>query len=427
MAREATAPLSPAVQAPQPSELEQRRRLSTFHSLRYPNYRYLWYGQVGAAASNWMEQLARPLLIYFLTESPFMVGLIAGTRMLPMLLIGVWAGVIADRVDRRRILLFTKSIVLSVHAATAALILTGVIEPWMVFVTAFTAGSAMAFDQPARQSLIPRLVPDHALANAVALNSAAMQIMRVTGPAIAGLVLFVFDFGELYVLQALIYITVIHSTYRIKVEAKEPRRERTSLLSDLIEGFGAVRRDPAIFYILVLSLAIFVWGMPYNTVFVPLIGVEVLGIGEASGLLISCVGLGAVAGSLTIATYGDSVRRRGLIMLGLICTFAVALLALSRAETLLLAIPALIVSGVMQNGFMSLSNAFVLGRTPRELQGRVISLFSLDRGLVPLGALIGGSLAETLGPQDALAVMALICLSSTLLLACFVPSLRRLH
>ncbi|HXH21676.1 MAG TPA: MFS transporter [Dehalococcoidia bacterium] len=414
-----------------PPDTAAQAKFKTFHSLRYRDYRFLWLGQVGAAASLWMEQLARPLLMLSLTDSAFLVGLVTATRMVPMLLVGIWAGVIADRADKRQILLVTKSVTLLTHLTTAAVILTGVIEPWMVFVTTFIGGSAMAFDQPARQSLIPRLVPRESIANAVALNSAAMNVMRIAGASAAGLVLAVFDYGELYLLQSLIYVGVLASLFQINFRRSEQdstRRQQTSALADLREGFAAVRRDSVILYVLGLSLILFVWGFPYQTVFVPLIAKRALELGDAgAGLLVALTGAGALLGSLTIATAGDTLGRRGLVMLGQIALFSLGLLLFSRAEVLLLVVPALLLTGAMQTSFMSLNNAFVLGRTPPELQGRIMSLFSLDRGLIPLGATVGGLLAEALGPQDALTIMASICLACTLLVAAFVPTIRRIH
>lgn len=401
----------------------------TFSSLQYRDYRFLWFGQIGASASLWMEQIARPLLMLHLTDSALMVGLITATRMVPMLLVGIWAGVIADRADKRKILLVTKSVTLLTHLATAILILSGAIAPWMVFATTFVAGSAMAFDQPARQSLIPRLVPPEGIANAVALNSAAMNVMRIMGAPLAGVFLLAFSFGELYLVQAAIYVLVVLSMFQINFrrEVRGNDKPQTSMLGELKEGFSAVRQDTVILYILGLSLILFVWGFPYQSVFVPLIAVEVLDIGSAgAGLLVAATGVGALIGSLTVATAGDSAKRRGLIMLLQIVVFAVALGLFSRASAVYLAIPCLLVTGAMQTSFMSLNNAFVLGRTPVALQGRVMSLFSLDRGLIPLGATIGGLLAEAIGPQDGLVIMAAICLAFTLAVAILVPAIRRI-
>lgn len=412
---------------PSISEVTPLPRVSTFHSLRYFDYRMLFFGQLGAAGSNWMEQLARPLLILQLTDSALMVGLITATRMVPQLVFGVWAGVIADRMDKRRILIVSKSFTLAMHATTAALLFTGSIEPWMVFLTTFGAGAAMAFDNPARQSLIPRMVPEHSLANAVALNSAAMNLMRIGGPSLAGLLLTFAELRHLYLLQSIVYITVIYCTLRIKTPSDNENRPDSSMLSELLEGFSAVRRDKVIAYVLVLSLVLFIFGFPYQAVFVPLIALDVLDIGKSgAGLLISVTGVGALMGSLTVATIGDTVKRRGLIMLCQIGVFSLALLMFSRAEAVFLAVPALIITGAMQISFMSLNTSFVLARTPPELQGRVMSLFSLDRGLVPLGATLGGALAASLGPQDALTIMAGACLIGGLGMALAFPALRRM-
>lgn len=408
-------------------EVAAAPRASTFHSLRYRDFRYLWQGQIGAAASQWMENVARPFLILELTDSAFLVGLVAATRMVPMLFLGVWAGVLADRMDKKRILQVTQSITFLTHAVTAALILTNVIEPWMVFVGTFTGGASQAFNQPARVSLIPRMVPRENVTNAIALTSAAFNTMRAGGPAIAALVLAFLDFGDLYVLQALMLLFVLWSTSQISVSTRESRARTTSMRAELVEGFQAVRKDKPVLYILALSLVIFIWGMPFQGVFIPLVGKRELGLSTAeASLLISVVGLGALGGSLIIATIGDQIQRRGLVMLGIIATFSIALIVFANVHSLFIVVPALAVTGAMQVSFMSLNNAFVLGRTPQELHGRVLSLFHLDRGLVPAGATLGGFLAATLDPAAAQTIMAVVCLVCTGIMALVFPSLRKI-
>ena len=402
-------------------------RPSTFHSLRYSDFRYLWQGQIGAAASQWMENVARPFLMLEMTDSEFLVGLVAATRMIPMLFLGVWAGVLADRMDKKRILQFTQTITFLTHAVTAALILTDVIEPWMVFVGTFTGGASQAFNQPARVSLIPRMVPRENVANAIALTSAAFNTMRTVGPAIAALVLAFLTFGDLYVLQAVMLLFVLWSTSRISVSTRDTRVRTTSMRAELVEGFKAVRHDKPVLYILALSLVIFVWGMPFQGVFIPLIGKKELGLSTSeASLLISVVGIGALGGSLIIATIGDQIQHRGLVMLGIITVFSLALIVFANSHSVFLVIPALALTGAMQVSFMSLNNAFVLGRTPQELHGRVLSLFHLDRGLVPAGAALGGFLAATLDPATAQTIMAVVCLGSVALMAIAFPALRNI-
>lgn len=407
--------------------LEAPPRITTFYSLRFSAFRYMWMGQVGSSASQWMEQVARPFLILELTDSAFLVGLITATRMVPMLLVGLWAGVIADRMNKKRILQTCQAVTFASHAITALLLFTGLIEPWMVFAGTFATGCAQAFNQPARSSLIPTLVPRYCMANALALNSAAFGSMRVGGPALGGLVLAFADFDYLYGLQALVYLWVIWSTAMMQVEATPPRRNRPSMFVELKEGFGVLHTDRTILYLMILAISLFVFAMPFQGVFIPLIAKEDLGLttSEAS-LLISVVGAGALFGALVIATVGDSVRNRGMLMIGFIVVLSVSLLVFALGGSLYTAVPALLVAGAMQTSFNSINNAFVLGRTPPELHGRVMSLFSLDRGLVPMGAALAGLLAGLMGAPMALTVMASICLGSTLLIALAVPPLRRI-
>lgn len=404
------------------------RRLSTFHSLRYPDYRNLWLGQVGASASMWMEQIARPLLILELTDSGLMLGLLAATRMLPQLLVGIWAGVLADRMDKKQLLGMSQAVTFAMHIVTAVLLLSGLIEVWMVFLTTFISGSSMAFNQPARQSLLAQVVPGESLHNAVALNSAAVNFMRIGGAGFAGLLVVFFDFGEVYAIQALIYVGVIYTTIQIRAKHEPKPKTHSSMRAELMEGFTVARSDRLILYILILTLVIFLFGVPYQSVFVPLLARDELNLGKSGvGVMIALVGAGALVGSLTVATIGNTIRHRGYIMIGLLCGYSLALFALANAPNLLIAVPTLLLSGGMQTCFMSINNAFVLGRTAPEFHGRIMSLFSLDRGLVPMGAALGGVLSEVVGPSAGLMLMASACLMSTLLIAVLVPSIRRIE
>jgi predicted MFS family arabinose efflux permease len=254
-----------------------------------------------------------------------------------------------------------------------------------------------------------------------------MNAMRVGGASIAGLILAFLDFGDLYLIQSLIYVYVIYCTYRISVRTSVGAEQHGSMFGDLIEGFRSVNRDRVIFYILVLSLVLFVFGFPYQSVFIPLIAKQELDIGESGGaLLIALTGVGAIIGSLIIATVGDRMKHRGIAMLGMVVLYSIGLLLFASANSVVLAVPALLITGSMQTSFISLNTSYVLGRTPMELQGRIMSLFSLDRGLIPLGATLGGALAAVLSPSNGLMIMAGFCLTFTLILTVTAPALRRI-
>jgi MFS family permease len=421
MANEAAVRVERAAEAP-------RRRLATFSSLQYRDYRYLWLGQVGHAGSLWMEQIVRPVLILQLTDSALMVGLVVAARMTPMLLFGLIAGVVADRFDRKRILLATQSVTMSVHFLMAALVLTDVIMPWHVFVTAFVSGTSMAFNQPARQSLIPRLVPAEAVLNAVALNTTAINLMRVLGPAIAGALLLV-GIGEVYLLQGVVIAMVMAWTVQMHVPhaPREHAHETApSWLDDLRESLAFVARDRRVLFVLGPALILFVFGFPYQSVFVPLFAKDVLGLGDSGvGWLIASTGAGAVVGSLVMASQA-SLRRRGLLLIAFLALFSAGLIVVSRSTMLGVSVLALMATAAMSTSYMSLSNSLLFELSPQEMHGRVMSLMSLDRGLIPLGATLAGALAEWLGPQDGLLAMAMICLALTAVVALGAPALRRL-
>lgn len=415
-----------AVSAAVPVEAPPRGRFATFSSLRYRDYRYLWLGQVGHSASLWMEQLVRPLLMLDLTDSPLLVGLVVAARMTPMLLFGLLAGVAADRFDRKRILLTTQTVTMSVHFVTAALILTDVIEPWHVFVTTFVSGTSMAFNQPARQSLIPQMVPREALLNAVALNTTAINIMRIVGPSVAG-VLLLAGFGPVYLLNGALIAGVMGATSLMTVRHEpRPAEGGASWLDDLRGSLSFAVQNRAVLYLLGPALLFFVFGFPYQSVFIPLIGKRVLELGDSGvGALVSVTGVGALVGSLVLASQ-TQMRHRGLLLLALLALFSGGLIAFSRTTLLPVAVVALMATASMSASYMSLNNSLLLELSPPEMHGRVMSLMSLDRGLIPLGATVAGALADALGPQDALLVMASVCLGLTALTALGAGTLRRL-
>ena len=240
------------------------RWTSTFRALRHRNYRLMWLGQAGHSASLWMEQVVRPVLVYQLTESALMVSLVVFMRMIPVLLFGIIAGVVADRYDKRRILMTAQVITMSMHFTLAALVLSGAVEVWHVFVTAMISGSAMAFNQPARSSLVPKLVPPEDLLNAVALNTAAMNFMRIGGGAIAGVLLIALNPGGVYLLDGCLYFGVIATTLMMRFPPEERDRSQTSIAGDLAEGFAYVRSNRPVLGLVAMAMVLFVFGMPYQ-------------------------------------------------------------------------------------------------------------------------------------------------------------------
>jgi predicted MFS family arabinose efflux permease len=406
---------------------------STFRALRFPSFRYLWLGQLGHSATMWMEQVLRPLLMLELTGSALQVGFLVSITMVPQLIFGLLAGVVADRYNKRRILLISQTVTLTMHLCLGLLLVTGRLEIWHVYATAFISGASMAFNQPARQSMIPRLVPREFMLNAISLNTVAFNIMRVLGASLAGVLLIFFDYGEVYLLNVVIFGAVIWTTFKIKVgenvietasEKKSPKK--APLFSDLVAGFRYVSHNPVLYYLVGLALLLFIIAMPYQQIFVPLLALDVLNIGRSgAGWLLALGGIGALIGSLTIASLKQFSHRGYLLMIFLLFMGG-ALMLLAHSRWFALSALAMIITGGVSTAFMTMSNNLLLENSALEYHGRVISLMSLDRGLVSLGSILAGGLAEGLGPRNGLTILAATLLVLTFLTLLLVRPLRRI-
>jgi len=411
-------------------------RPATFRALQYRNYRYLWLGQTGHSATLWMDVIARSVLVLDLTGSAVWLSFVLAARTAPILVFGLIAGAVADRMDRRQVLISTQLVTWATYIFLGVAVTTGFAEAWHVVATAAVAGTAMAFNQPVRQSLIPMVVPKEAVLNAVALNSTSVSFMRIGGSTLAGVLLIVLDSGGLYLVCAAIYAVVMYTTYAMRIEGGTPvpkRKEKTSLAGDLREGFVYLGRNPALALIVSLALILFVFGFPYQQIFVPLLAKETLGIGDSGvGWLTSAIGVGAVAGSLFVASR-ESIARPALQMLINLFVFSGALLGIAilnaavdaRPVAITLTAILLAVAGSMTVTFMSFTNSLLLGNSDPEMHGRVMSLLSLDRGLIPLGAMLAGILASAFDVLPALFMMGSVVLGLSGLALVFMGSALR--
>lgn len=413
-------------------------RLRTFASLRYRDFRYLWMGHIGNSASLWMEQVARPLLMLQLTDSALQVGSIVAVRSFPQIGFGILAGAVADRYDKRLVLMASQVVTLLVHLIIGLLMVTNRVEIWHVYVTGVIAGAANAFIIPTRQSMVPRIIPREELVNAVALNTAANNLMRIGGASLAGLLLIPFDFGEVYLVNAAIFVGVIWTTTQVRpmgqdaapaaapASAKTREDKSSTLLSDLMEGFRYMRGNRGVLALIGAAMILFVLGQPYQQVFVPLLARDELHAGRSMvGLMLAVSGVGALMASITLASSGV-VPRRGAVMLIALVLMGLSLVLLAYSEWLWLSMLAILVTGAMSVIYLALNNTLLLEQTPMELQGRVVSFLSLDRGLVSIGALIGGALAEAYGAPIGLAAMGVACSALAMAAFALAPSVRRM-
>ena len=391
----------------------------TFRALQYRNFRLLWFGQTGHSATLWMDQVARAVLILQLTDSALVLSLVIATRLVPILLFGLLAGAIADRYDKKRILMSTQFVSLGCHLFLGVVVIAGVVEIWHVFATAAVAGTAMAFNQPVRQSLIPMTVPKEDLLNAVALNSTALSFMRIGGGALAGVLLIPFSVGGVYLITAGVYAFVILTTVLMQFSnVNRKKKSEEGIWSDLKEGFTYIAGNSTLGVVTLLALILFVFGFPYQQVFVPLLATRTLDMGESGvGFLAGATGVGAFLGSLFVA-WKSNIARPGLQLMFNMLIFGGALVLLSLQANLIVTCVLLAVAGSMTVTYMAFTNGILLENSDPDMHGRVMSLLSLDRGLIPVGAILAGVLVQSFGVRPGLFTLGttIVVLSALVLL-----------
>ncbi len=427
--REGSSTPDPTSDSPPP--LQPNDRFGLLYSLSFPNFRLLWLGHASHGAALWMEQIARPWLVLLMTgDNAVHVGGIVAMRTLPQLIFGLWAGVIADRFDRKQVLLITKVCVLALSIIFAVVLVAGRMELWMVYAAAFLRGTFMAFDQPARQSLIGSIVPSHALTNAMALMSSTQNVTRLGGVIASGVIIELLGINGAFIGIALIYTGAVLSTWLLDIPSHRNGRERQSMLESLVEGLRYSMKQPAILSILVMSLFFFSFGMSWMQVFGALFARTVFEIGAIGfSALVAAASVGALAGALLLAsTYP---RRLGLLLNAAMIAMG-GLLALFSLSSYLpghagLVVPFLLIPfvGMVQTTYNSTSNALLISIAPVELRGRVISLVSLDRAMMSAGAAFGGILAATAGVQVAQIIYGVVLLCAGVAIFMLAPALRR--
>jgi MFS family permease len=380
-------------------------RARTFRSLRrHRNYRIFFAGQLVSLAGSWMQNIALAWLVLELSGSPLAVGALAFARFLPFTVFGLVAGVVADRIDSRRLVIATQAAALLISIALAIVTLSGWATLPIVYALAALGGLALAFDAPGRQSLTYQMVGPRSLPNAVALNAGLFNGSRVVGPAIAGVVIAAFGTGVCFVINAFSFLAVLAALASLRPEELlAVERDRSArLVGGLRRALGFVRRDPQLRSPLAVVTIVSTVGFNFH-VLVPLLASETLHVGpEGFGLLSACFGLGALAGALTTATF----RRASWRLFATGATgFGVLALALAPVENAMLAGALLFAVGVSFTLFTANANALVQLGSPDVLRGRLIALYLFAFvGLAPVGGLLAGWLADLGGTELAFSV-----------------------
>ena len=402
-------------------------RFRTFASLRHIDFRYLWTGTVMMSAGQWVQQVTLGWLIYDLTGNSVLLGALNGLRALPFLVTGPMAGVAADRMDRRKLLIATQWVLIATAILFGALVASPYLHVSHIFVFTLITGVAWTITEPVRMSLIPSSVPKDELANAVALNSGGFNMMKVLGPALGGALIAWFGAAENFFVQGVAYSGVLVMIYRMHVPAQRAAARHSSAMANLKEGFAYVWSTPAVLALMTLAYVPRVFAVPYQTL-MPVFQKDVLKIGpEGLGMLMAAPGVGAVIAILTIASMGNRIKRQGRFLVGSIIVLGAAIMLFSQITWFPLALVTLVIVGMFQMFFLASTATMLQMIVPDELRGRVLSLYMLDRGFMPLGALFAGTSAHFLGAPTTVAIMGAIVIVLTSLVAWRIPAIRKLE
>lgn len=410
------APEMGTIVAPSVEFAEASRVSQTFRALRHRNYRLYYTGQSISLSGTWMQTIAQSWLVLQITDSKAALGLVTMFQFLPITLLVLFAGVIADRVPKRKFLMFTMGLAATQAVVLGFLVSTGLVELWMVYILAATLGLANALEQPTRQAFIVDLVGKDDLLNAVALNSGMFNGARLIGPAIGGVLIAVVGVEAAFWINGASFLPVIASLLMMDPKHFHTQnvggdRGRVDALAELKEGISFALHTPATLLIIILIATLGTFG--YNFIVVlPLLAKYVLdGGADQLGFLTAAVGLGALLSALLLASRSHATKFT--LFVGAI-SFTALLGAVALSQWFLITLPLLFALGLANTAFAATANTSLQVATPDHLRGRVMSLWMLlVAGSTPIGGFLTGFLAEHIGVREAIGVNAAACVVGT--------------
>ena len=386
-----------------------------FRALRNVHYARLWGSNALMYTSRWMQMILLAWLTLEMTDAPWLVALVGFFSMLPTLLLGLLGGVMADRVNRHRLLVITQAINVAAGAVMSLTLLTGVVQVWHGYATAVVTGICWALSFPARRAIVFDLLGADDLTNAIALDTVGLNVSRMVGPALSGVLI-----GAIGVSGGFVVMTGANAIGLLLVMLLQvpPRqqeiRQQQSVFRNIVEGFAYVKTDPTIMAVILITLTVNLLLFPYSTM-VPILARDVLHVGPAlMGALQAVEGLGALCGSMLIAST-VSMRYHGRYFVGGSLLALLGLLAFSLSRWYIVSLPILLLLGLGTSGFATMQSAIVMLVAKADMRGRALGVISLAIGGGPFGALIVGAVAESVSPVFALRLNAL---AGIVLLSC---------
>ena len=394
-------------------------------ALGHRNYRLFFTGQSVSLVGTWMTRVATSWLVYRLTHSPFLLGLVTFSGQIPAFFLGPFAGVWVDRLDRHRVLVATQVLSMVQSLVLAGLALSGRITVWEIIVLAVLQGCINAFDMPARQAFVIQMVESREdLSNAIALNSSMVNAARMVGPSLAGIIIAASSEGWCFLIDGASYIAVIVSLLAMVVERGEARQHRVGILHEFVEGLRYVARSTPIRSILLLLALVSFAGMPYMALMPIFAGSILRGGPDTLGFLMAASGVGALAGALTLALR-RSVLGLGRMIVLADATFGGALLVFSFSRWMWLSMGLMLFTGFGMMLQMASSNTILQTVVEEDKRGRVMSFYSMAfMGAAPIGSLVAGLTAKYIGAPLTLAIGGSACLAGSLWFALRLPAIR---
>ncbi len=399
-----------------------------FRALGHRNYRLFFCGQIISLIGTWMQSIAQSWLVYRLTQSSLLLGLVGFSGQIPVLIFAPLGGLVADHYSRHRIVIATQTASMLLAFVLSVLTLTGHIrnvhQVWEVILLAALLGVVNAFDIPARQAFIVEMVVPEDLINAIALNSAMFNGARILGPAVAGITVAAIGEGWCFFANGVSYIAVIIGLLLMTIMPRARKPRSVSGLESVLEGFRFVRHTGPILALLLLLGLVSLTGMPY-AVLMPIFADKILHSGARGlGLLMGSTGVGALAATLVIAAR-RGVRGLGRWIVYASTGFGVSLIVFSFSRSLLLSVGLLLPAGFSMLIQMSSSNTLIQTMVPDELRGRVMSVYSMMfLGMAPFGALFAGALANRIGAPLTVALGGVVCILGSFVFGSKWPAMR---
>jgi MFS family permease len=408
----------------------------TFRAFRHRNYRLYWFGQLISLIGTWMQNVAQPWLVYRLTGSPLALGFVSFSSTLPILLLAPIGGVIADRVNKHKLIVMTQVTAMTLAFILGTLAWFEVVQVWMVALLAFCLGISNAFDMPARQVFVAETVGKEDLMNAIALNSTMFNTARILGPAIAGILVASIGEAGAFLLNGVSYIAVIGMLLLMQMPPSltQPKHRGGSVWANLLEGFRYVRHDALTRSLLLIVAVSSIFGMMYSTL-MPVFAKDVLREGAVEqGLMLSAVAGGSLVSALLLATL--NIKNRGPVIIGGSLVFSIALLAFAFSRSFIVSMLILPIIGGAFLAQMNSTQTVLQTNVPDQLRGRVMGVYMMSvRGMQPLAGLLGGSLATVFaarygsenGAPLAVMVGGIVCFLSALFIVWRTPFVRKLE